>query len=80
MGNYKQNLLNTAVLRQHGQHGGHMSGVVKFLLSILKLAILLAIMGDLKVATQIILHKAVEDHQHKGISFVEMNKALVGKK
>lgn len=56
-----------------------MSGVIKFILSIFKLAIFLAIMGDLKVATQIILHKAVEAHQHKGISFVEMNNALVGK-
>ncbi len=70
---------NTAVLRQHGRHGGRMSGVVKFILSILKLAIFLAIMGDLKVATEIILHKAVDAHQHKGISFSEINKALVRK-
>ncbi len=59
--------------------GGHMSGVVNFVVSILKLAIFLAIMGDITDVTKIMMNEAAKAHQHRGISFVKMNKMLMSK-
>jgi hypothetical protein len=56
-----------------------MSGVVQFVFSILKIAIFLAVMGDLTTVTKLMMNSAAKAHQHKGISFVQMNKMLVGK-
>lgn len=56
-----------------------MSGIVQFVISILKLAIFLAIMDDLTTATKLMMTSAAKAHQHKGISFVQMNKMLVEK-
>lgn len=56
-----------------------MSGAVQFLVSIFKLAIFLAVLGDLTIATKIMMNQAAKANQHRGISFVQMNKMLVGK-
>lgn len=56
-----------------------MSGVVNFIVSIFKIAIFLAIMGDLTTATKIMMNKSASAHQQRGISFVQMNHTLVGK-
>ena len=55
------------------------SGAIKFIVSIFKIAIFLAVMGDLTTATKIMLNQAVKAHQHRGISFKKMNQMLVGK-
>ncbi len=56
-----------------------MLGIVQFIKSILKLAIILAIAGNLVDVTRIMLDKSVKAHQHRGISFVKMNQMLFGK-
>lgn len=56
-----------------------MSGIFQFITSIFKIAIFLAVMGDLTIATKIMLNEAAKAHQHRGISFVKLNQMLVGR-
>lgn len=59
--------------------GGYMSVVVNFVISIFKLAIFLAIAGDLTTATKTMMNEAAKAHQHRGISFVKLNNMLMSK-
>jgi hypothetical protein len=56
-----------------------MSGVVQFIISTLKIAIFIAIIGDLTTATHIMMNQAAKAHQHRGISFKKINQMLIGK-
>ena len=56
-----------------------MSSIVQFIISILKIAIFLAIIGDLTTATKLMMNEAAKSHQHRGISFKKMNQMLIGK-
>lgn len=56
-----------------------MSGVIHFIISVFKIAIFLAVIGDLTTATKIVLNEAANSHQHRGFSFKKMNQMLVGK-
>lgn len=56
-----------------------MSGVIQFIISVFKIAIFLAVMGDLTAATKFMMNSAATAHQHRGISFKKLNHMLVGK-
>jgi hypothetical protein len=57
-----------------------MAAGFRFVVSILKIAIVLAIAGDLGEAVRIAATHAVESHQQGGVSFVKMNRMLQGQK
>lgn len=59
--------------------GGFMNGVVQFIRGIIILALSIGLAGNLVEATGLVGRAAIKAHQRGGISFVQMNKALVGK-
>ncbi len=56
-----------------------MNGVVQFIRGIIILALSIGLAGNLVEATGLVGRAAIKAHQRGGISFVQMNKALVGK-
>ena len=56
-----------------------MVGVVQLFRGIIIIELTLGLAGNLVEATGLISRAAVKAHQRGGISFVQMNKALIGK-
>ena len=56
-----------------------MFGIVQFVRSVLLLAFALGMAGTLAEATGFVGRGAVRAHQHGGMSFVWLNRQLVGK-
>ncbi len=55
-----------------------MSGVVRFIQSLVMLALMLGAAGTLVETTGIVGREAVKAHQHGGIKFKWLNQQLVG--